>query len=180
MKGRAIDPPVLVVMGVSGCGKSTVGALLAGRLGWAFAEGDDLHPPENIEKMSRGIALSEADRRPWLHAVAEVIDRWRSEGTAGIITCSALRRSYRDALVEGRPRLCFLYLKANREFIQRRLTQRLGHFMPATLLDSQFATLEEPGPEEPVIICSNLDDPESVAEKIIADRAFSFVRNAIL
>jgi gluconokinase len=169
MQTRAAPAPILVVMGVSGCGKSTVGALLAERLGWAFAEGDDLHPPENIEKMRRGIPLSEADRRPWLRSVAEVIDRLQSEGSAGIITCSALRQRYREMLAYGRPHLRFLYLKGSRALIRRRLAQRLGHFMPPALLDSQFADLEEPGPDEPVIISSVNADPKSTTEKIVAD-----------
>jgi gluconokinase len=169
MQACAAPALIIVVMGVSGCGKSTVGALLAERLGWAFVEGDDLHPPENIEKMRRGIPLCEADRQPWLRSIAEVIDRLRSKGSPGIITCSALRRCYREMLADGRPHLRFLYLKGSRALIRRRLAQRLGHFMPPDLLDSQFADLEEPRPGEPVIISSINRDPKSTADKIIAD-----------
>jgi len=169
MQARAAPAPILVVMGVSGCGKSTVGALLAERLGWAFVEGDDLHPPENIEKMRRGVPLGEADRQPWLRSVAEVIDRRQLEGNGCIITCSALRRRYREMLAEGRPYLRFLFLKGSRTLIRRRLAQRLGHFMPPALLDSQFADLEEPGPDEPVVVSSVNGDPKSTAEMIIAD-----------
>lgn len=129
----------IVVMGVSGSGKSTVGAALAQRLRVPFGDADDFHPPENIEKMSAGEALDDDDRRPWLHAIGE----WLAghEG-GGVVTCSALKRSYRDLLREHTAEVLFVHLHGTREVIARRQASRPGHFMPASLLDSQFATLE--------------------------------------
>lgn len=132
--------PLLVVMGVSGSGKSTVGAALAQRLGVPFADADDLHPPANIAKMSAGIALDDDDRRPWL----ETIGSWLAahDGGGGVISCSALKRSYRDQLRAHAARAVFVHLHGTREVIARRQAGRPGHFMPASLLDSQFDTLE--------------------------------------
>jgi len=159
--------PILVIMGVSGSGKSTIGALLSERLSWAFAEGDDLHPSANIEKMSKGIPLSDADRWPWLESITEVMDRWHQDGIAGIITCSALRRSYREKLAKGRPYLRFIYLKGSPDVISQQLTRRHDHFMPPTLLESQFAAFEDPEPNEPVLICSIGDQVEDVVKSIV-------------
>ena len=142
MTGPTSPPPVLVLMGVSGCGKSTVAALLAGRLGWDFEEGDDLHPAANVAKMAAGHPLDDADRRPWLAAVAAWIRQHTDAGRPGIITCSALKKSYRDVLRGDR--VMFVYLAGTREQIAARLAARHGHFMPPALLDSQFATLEPP------------------------------------
>lgn len=163
------ETPILVIMGVSGSGKSTIGALLSGRLSWTFAEGDDLHPSANIEKMSKGIPLSDADRWPWLKSITEVMDRWHQDGIAGIITCSALRRSYREMLAKGRPYLRFIYLKGSQDVISQQLTRRHDHFMPPNLLASQLATFEDPAPNEPVLICSIGDRVEDVVEHIIAE-----------
>ncbi len=138
--------PVLVLMGVSGCGKSTVAGLLAGRLGWDLEEGDDLHPAANVEKMAAGHALDDADRWPWLDRVAAWIHGHTGAGNPGIITCSALKKSYRDVL-RGE-HVVFVYLAGTHEQIARRLAARHGHFMPVTLLDSQFASLEPPTPDE--------------------------------
>lgn len=162
-----IAHPILVVMGVSGCGKSTVAALLADRLGVAFIEGDDLHPQANIDKMHRGIPLEDADRWPWLDAIAQAIDGWRRDGRGGVVTCSALRRAYRDRLDRGRPELRFVYLKGSKDLIARRLAERKGHFMPPGLLDSQFATLEEPGADEPVIAVPIDRPPEDEADTVM-------------
>lgn len=140
------QPPVVVLMGVSGCGKSTVAGLLAGRLGWDFEEGDDLHPAANVAKMASGHQLDDEDRRPWLAKVAEWIREHTGVGRPGIITCSALKQSYRDVL-RGE-HVVFVYLAGTREQIARRLAARHGHFMPASLLDSQFDALEPPTPEE--------------------------------
>ena len=159
---------VLVLMGVSGCGKTTVGALLAGRLGWSTAEADDFHPPANIAKMRGGVPLDDADRLPWLEAIAAQIDRWRSEGTRGVITCSALKHRYRDIIVGHRPEVRLVFLKGERELIADRLAARLGHFMPPTLLESQFAALEEPTPEERPIVVPIQEPPQRLAERIIA------------
>lgn len=139
-------------MGVSGVGKTTVGERLAERLGWEFTEGDLLHPPENVAKMKSGEPLTDADRAPWLAAVAEAIDGWRRRGENGVITCSALRRSYRRQIIGERSDVRLVYLKGSRDLITERLANRRGHFMPPSLLDSQFATLEPPGPDEKPII----------------------------
>jgi gluconokinase len=143
-------PPVLVVMGVSGCGKSTVGGMLAGQLGWDLSEGDDLHPPENVRKMASGHPLTDDDRWPWLTAVAGWIHEHVEAGLPGIITCSALKHSYRDMLRDDH--VVFVYLRGTREQIGNRLAARHGHYMPSTLLDSQFATLEPPGADEQTLI----------------------------
>jgi len=142
-------PPVLVLMGVSGTGKSTVGAMLAGRLGWPFQEGDDLHPAANVEKMRRGHALTDDDRLPWLALVASWIDERIAAGEPGIVTCSALKRSYRDVL--RRDEVVFVHFAGSRDLVLQRITQRQGHFMPPALLDSQFAALEPPGKDERVV-----------------------------
>jgi len=146
-------PLVLVVMGVSGSGKTTVASMLAGRLGWAFAEGDDFHPAANIDKMHRGVPLDDDDRLPWLRAIAARIDRWRENGESGIITCSALKRRYRAIIIGDRPNVRLVYLKGDTETIRRRLVARHGHFMPPSLLQSQFEALEEPTPDErPIVV----------------------------
>ena len=156
---------VLVLMGVSGCGKSTVAALLAGRLGWDFEEGDDLHPPENIAKMAAGHALDDDDRRPWLARVAEWIRAHTDADRPGIVTCSALKKSYRDALRGDR--VIFVYLAGTREQIARRLAARHGHFMPQSLLDSQFAILEPPTPDENAITVDISSSSSTLADQIV-------------
>lgn len=142
--------PVLVVIGVSGSGKSTLAAALADRLGWGLQEGDDLHPPANVAKMASGQPLTDEDRWPWLATVAAWITERTRSGRPGIITCSALKRSYRDKL-RG-PSVVFVYLAGTRADIARRLSARTGHFMPATLLDTQVATLEPPDPDENALV----------------------------
>jgi carbohydrate kinase (thermoresistant glucokinase family) len=139
-------PPVLVLMGVTGSGKSTIGGILAGRLGWDLGEGDDLHPPENVAKMAAGHPLTDADRWPWLQRVRSWIDEHVAVGRAGVITCSALKRSYRDVLRD--PHVVFVHLHGTREQLAARLATRHGHFMPAALLQSQLADLEPPGEDE--------------------------------
>lgn len=142
--------PLIVVMGVSGSGKSTVGAALAQRLGVPFEDADDLHPPANIAKMSAGIPLDDDDRRPWL----ETIGRWLAtqDAEGGVISCSALKRSYRDQLRAHAVRAVFVHLHGTREVIARRQAGRPGHFMPASLLDSQFATLEPLADDEAGVV----------------------------
>ena len=156
--------PVLVVMGVSGCGKTTVAALLAGRLGWPFAEGDDLHPAANVAKMHAGHPLDDADRWPWLAKIAEWVDERLDTGSGGVITCSALKRKYRDVM--RRDGVVFVYLHGTYEEIARRLAARHGHFMPASLLDSQFADLEEPGSDENAIRVDIGSDAAALADEI--------------
>jgi gluconokinase len=140
--GAAPQPVVVVVMGVSGTGKSTVAAVLAERLGWPFAEGDDFHPAGNVTKMRAGQPLTDADRWPWLASVATWIGERERAGTGGVVTCSALRRSYRDRLRGGHPQVQFLCLTAEPELIASRMAHRSGHYMPASLLASQLSTLE--------------------------------------
>ena len=141
-------PRLLVVMGVSGCGKSTVAGLLSKALNWPFIEGDALHPAANIVKMHDGIPLTDDDRAPWLAAIAAKLGAWHAAGQSGIVTCSALKRAYRTILAEGRPELVFIYLRGTRALLESRMAHRTGHFMPPSLLDSQLATLEPPAPDE--------------------------------
>jgi gluconokinase len=162
-------PVVLIVMGVSGSGKSTVGMIIADRLGWPFRDGDGFHPPENVEKMRSGIPLIDEDRWPWLKAIAAWIDGRRQSGSHGVIACSALKRAYRDILRDGHDDVCFVFLDGTRELIASRLADRKGHYMPASLLDSQLATLERPSPDEAPLTVSIDPDPEAIAE-IVLDR----------
>ncbi len=160
-------PIAVVIMGVSGSGKSTVAALLAKTLGWQFLEGDRLHPPENVAKMSGGTPLSDADRLPWLRKIAEKIDGWRAEGQSGVLTCSALKRSYRDIIVGDRPDVRLVYLKGSPDLIRRRLAARSGHFMPPALLDSQFTILQEPSPDERPIVVDIGGSPAEIAAEVV-------------
>ena len=158
---------VLVVMGVSGSGKTTIAVPLAKTLGWRFKEGDDLHPPANVAKMASGTPLTDEDRWPWLHAIAALIDAWRAEGVSGVIACSALKRAYRDILIDGRPDVRLVYLQGDKQIIAERMAARRGHFMPPTLLDSQLATLEEPGHDEHPITVHIGPPPEALVAEII-------------
>lgn len=160
---------MLVVMGVSGSGKTTIAALLAGRLGWAFEDGDDFHPPANVAKMQGGTPLTDEDRWPWLRAIAAWIDATRAAGAHGIVACSALRRAYRDILVGDRPDVRLVYLRGGRALIARRQAARHNHFMPASLVDSQFAALEEPGPDERPIVISVEPRPAEIVDSIVAN-----------
>jgi gluconokinase len=162
-------PSVLVLMGVSGCGKSTTGALLAGRLGWPFRDADSFHPPENIEKMSRGTPLTDEDRAPWLQAIAAWIDSRLVAGERGIVSCSALRRAYRDVILGGRRGVRLVFLKGDKALIATRMAARLDHFMPPALLDSQFATLEEPTPDERPLVVPVSPQPGEVVETILRE-----------
>ena len=160
---------ILIVAGVAGCGKSTVGAMLAGRLRWRFADADTFHSDANIAKMREGIPLTDEDRRPWLVAVTEWIDARIAEGQSAVITCSALRRAYRDDLLDGRPSATIVFLQVSRDVLDRRLLARRGHFFPEKLLDSQLAALEPPSPdEERVVTVLAEGDPAQTAAKIIA------------
>lgn len=150
-------------MGVSGSGKSTVGGLLAQTLGWQFYDGDDLHPPENIAKMSRGIPLSDRDRQPWLLALRNLIDDVRQNKSHAIIACSALKRAYRESLQGEKQDILWVYLKGSYEWIWQRMQQREQHFMKAELLRSQFESLEEP---ENVLTIDISQTPEDIAMQI--------------
>lgn len=154
-------------MGVSGCGKSTVAALLSGRLGWPFEEGDSLHPQANIDKMSAGHPLTDDDRWPWLEKVAEWIEARLDAGENALITCSALKRSYRDMLNRRGTGVQFVYLAGAKETISTRLASRQGHFMPPDLLDSQFADLEEPTPDEPALRIDVGPAPAVIADEVV-------------
>jgi gluconokinase len=160
-------PLVVVVMGVSGSGKTTVARLLAAKAGWQYQEGDALHPRENVEKMKGGTPLTDADRLPWLNKIAQKIDQWRSQGQSGVVTCSALKRSYRDIIVGDRPEVVLVYLKGSPELIRQRLAERQGHFMPSGLLDSQFAVLEEPSSDERPIVVDISAKPEEIASEVV-------------
>ena len=165
---HAITKPVIVVvMGVSGSGKTTVAALLAAALGCQFQEGDDLHPRENVEKMHGGTPLTDADRMGWLHKIAEEIDGWRARGESGVLTCSALKRSYRSIIIGNRPDVTLVYLKGSYDLIRRRMVARHEHFMPVALLDSQFATLQEPTPDEHPITVDVGGRPTEIVGEIV-------------
>lgn len=157
--------PVLVLMGVSGSGKSTVAGLLAGRLGWDLAEGDDMHPAQNIAKMAARHPLDDADRWPWLRRIAAWIRAHTDEGRPGIVTCSALKRRYRDVLRGDN--VVFVYLAGTREQIAARLASRHEHFMPAAMLDSQFDALEPPGADEEAVTVDITGSPPEESERII-------------
>jgi len=154
---------VIVVMGVSGVGKTTVGMLLARALGAEFAEGDSYHPPANVEKMRNGAPLDDEDRWPWLQILAAELDTWLAEGRDVVLACSALKRAYRDLLAYGRPEVRFVYLKGEAALLRARLDQRRGHYMPPTLLASQLAALEEP---DDALTIDVSGPPEVIVEQI--------------
>jgi gluconokinase len=160
---------ILIVAGVAGSGKTTVGALLAGRLRWRFADADTFHSEANIAKMRSGVPLTDEDRQPWLHAVTGWIDDRIAEGQSGVITCSALKRAYRRELLDGRPSATMVFLMVSPEALDRRLTTRPGHFFPEKLLESQLAALEPPtADEERVLTVLAEGDAPQTAAKIIA------------
>jgi len=161
------SPRILIVMGVSGSGKSTVAAALSERLGWPLAEGDDFHSPENVAKMHSGTPLTDADRLPWLKSIAGWIETQLKAGQSGIVTCSALKHAYRELLTGGRQEVLFVYLKGSPEVMAKHLAGRQGHFMPASLLASQFDTLEEPGPGEPVLTVDDDQPVEAIVDEIV-------------
>lgn len=159
---------IIVVMGVSGSGKTTISQALAARTGFAEADGDDYHPAANIEKMKAGIPLTDEDRLPWLYAIADAIDGYADSNTPVIIACSALKRSYRDILVHRRKDVRIVHLKGPANLIAQRLSHRSGHFMPPQLLDSQVHALEPPQPGEHILTI-DIDAPvECIVDEIIA------------
>jgi gluconokinase len=156
---------IIIVMGVSGCGKSTVGSLVARQLGFEFRDGDDFHPAENVAKMRAGTPLNDTDRKPWLEAIAAYMRSTQAAGRGAVVACSALKESYREILLRHEPWVRFVHLTGPREVIAERLKARAGHFMPPTLLDSQFATLETP----PDAWSEDLRrTPEEIAASILA------------
>jgi gluconokinase len=157
----------LVVMGVSGSGKTTVAAGVAKRLGWRFAEGDDFHPAANVAKMAAGQALTDEDRWPWLDVLAEWIGRREQADEDAVLTCSALRRAYRDVLAAGHPSVRFVHVIVSPEVLRQRLESRRGHYMPATLLDSQLATLEPLGHDEPGLTLPGDGAPDDVVDALV-------------
>jgi gluconokinase len=160
-------PPVIVVMGVSGTGKTTIGALLAGKLGWTYAEADEFHPAANVEKMAAGQPLTDEDRAPWLASIGRWIDERAAVAAPGVVSCSGLRRIYRDQLRAGRPQVRLVFLEGSRELVTRRLAARHGHFMSVDMLDSQFAALEPPQPDEDVTEVSIDATPDRIVEEIL-------------
>ena len=161
-------PIVLVVMGVTGTGKTTLAEALAARLGWPMQEGDALHPPANVEKMRGGTPLTDADRWPWLDRIAAWIDARRAAGENGIVTCSALKRAYRDRIAGARDGVRLVFLHGERALLAARLVARRGHFMPPGLLDSQLATLEPPGPDEAAIAVHVGPPVDNLVAKVVA------------
>ncbi|MDQ8702815.1 gluconokinase [Streptomyces sp. LHD-70] len=158
-------PHVVVVMGVAGTGKTTIGPLLAARLGVPYAEGDDFHPEANIAKMSAGTPLTDDDRWPWLDAIGA----WAHgrSGLGGVVSSSALKRSYRDRLRSAAPGLVFVHLTGSRELIEDRMSHRQGHFMPTALLDSQFATLQPLGADEAGVDVDVAGSPAEITERAV-------------
>jgi carbohydrate kinase (thermoresistant glucokinase family) len=162
---KGVAPTVLVLMGVSGSGKSTIARELRRLLGWPFQEGDDLHPPANVEKMRSGRPLDDADRRPWLERIAAWTDDRLRAGEPGIITCSNLKHAYRDITIGRRMGVILVYLKADEPVIRDRLARRSHHFMPPSLLRSQLETLEEPGPDEhPLVVTVHASLADTVVD----------------
>ncbi|MGK5553816.1 gluconokinase [Actinomadura kijaniata] len=163
------EPPlVVVVMGVSGSGKTTVGRLLADRLGWEYAEADGFHSEANIAKMREGTPLTDEDRRPWLESIAAWIDARLASGEPGVVTCSALKRSYRDLLAGGRPRVRLVYLAGDRDLIADRMAARGDHFFKPAMLDSQFRDLEPPAPDENALHVPVTLEPEEIVQRVRA------------
>jgi gluconokinase len=162
------DPVVLVTMGVSGAGKTTLGEMLAQRLGWPFKEGDELHPPANVAKMKSGHPLNDADRAPWLAAVGAWIDRWVAAGESGVISCSALKRAYRDTIARGRPAVRFVFIDLDEATIAARLQHREHAYWPPALLHSQFEALEVPTRDEPVIMVDGHASRDAEVDKVVA------------
>jgi gluconokinase len=160
-------PATVVVMGVSGSGKTTVARLLAEELSCPMLEGDSLHSPDNIRSMAAGIALGDSDRRDWLAAIAQRICASAREGHGLVVSCSALKRRYRDVLRQGDPQLLFVHLVGDKETIRQRMALRHDHFMSPALLDSQFDALEMPGPDEPVLSFDIAQSPADIVASVL-------------
>jgi gluconokinase len=163
-----VNRGLYVVMGVSGSGKSLIGAAFARALGIDFVEGDDYHSAENVQRMSREVPLSDDDRVRWLRSLAVRIREAKDAGTGLVMTCSALKRSYRDVLRAQASELRFVFLRGPRALLAERLASRRGHFMPPSLLDSQLATLEEPSPDEHAWVCDIRESPQDLVAALVA------------
>ena len=163
-----MDRGLYVVMGVSGAGKSLIGDRFARALGLSFVEGDELHSPENVARMSAGIPLTDDDRTIWLAAIATRLDEAQRAGAGLVVSCSALKRRYRDVLRAGAAAVQFVYLQGTRERLEQRLAGRRGHFMPSTLLDSQLAILEPPSPDEHAWVCDIDETPDAIVAGLVA------------
>ena len=158
---------IVIVAGVAGSGKTTIGTQLAEQLGWRFADADSFHSAANVAKMRNGIPLTDKDRAPWLNAIAAWMDAVDAAGQSGVVTCSALRRAYRDELLARHPAARMVFLEVTRDQLVRRLVNRPGHFFPEELLDSQLKALEPPAPDEHILTIQERDDvPHTVAEII--------------
>jgi gluconokinase len=166
--GGAVPTVTLVVMGVSGSGKTTVAQRVAQRLGWVFAEGDDFHSPANVAKMRAGHPLTDEDRWPWLRTLADWIGAREAAEEDAVLTCSALKRAYRDVLAGGHPSVRFVHVTASDSTIRRRLEHRRGHYMPASLLASQLAALEPLQPDEPGLTLPGDGEPDDVVSDLVA------------
>ena len=168
-----IAPCALVVMGVSGSGKSTIADRLAARLGWRYEDGDKFHPPANVAKMSAGHPLSDEDRWPWLQAIADEIDRTCKASQRAVVACSALKHAYRDILVHGRDDVRIVFLNGTQDLIADRLATRKGHFMPPGLLTSQFKTLEPPDRSENPVTASIDASVDDIVDGIVGQLGVS-------
>ena len=168
-KAPSNNVSAIVVMGVSGSGKSTIASMLAQRTHWVYEDADWFHPKSNIEKMHHGEPLNDEDRWPWLRAIAEWIDATRSAGGHGVVACSALKRAYRDILIGNRRDVRLVFLKGDRDLIARRIAARADHFMPSTLLESQFAALQEPQADERPIVVTIVPHPREIVEAIVSE-----------
>jgi gluconokinase len=176
--GVSATPCALVVMGVSGSGKSTIAEKLANRIGWTYEDGDKFHPASNVAKMKAGHPLSDEDREPWLRAIAAEIDRACRAGEHAVIACSALKRAYRDILVHGRDDVRIVYLDGSQQLIGDRLAKRKGHFMPAGLLDSQFRALEPPTSDEHPLTVSIDATVDAIVDDIVRQSRIAPAANA--
>ena len=159
---------IVIVAGVAGSGKTTVGTQLATRLGWRFADADGFHSAVSVEKMRAGIPLTDEDRAPWLRAINSWMDGIEAQGESGVITCSALKRRYRDELLSGRPAATMVFLEVSKEDLVQRLNRRVGHFFPEKLLDSQLAAVEVPQPGEDALVLPASEPPEQEVREIMA------------
>jgi gluconokinase len=160
---------IAVLMGVSGSGKTTVARGVAQREGWRLVEGDSFHPPANVAKMHAGTPLTDQDRWPWLRAIAREIDAMRGRDESAVVACSALKRAYRDILIAARTDVVLVYLQGSQALIAERIAARRDHFMSSALLDSQFATLEEPGPDEHPIVVSIAASPDAIVDAVVRE-----------